>query len=59
MVLISSEEWIFASPFAGPRSFSLVVRGGDDGYACYTEGNNNIIFPATATQGYVDGKPLK
>ncbi|PMD34561.1 metallo-beta-lactamase superfamily protein [Hyaloscypha variabilis F] len=49
-----SEEWYFASPFAEPRSFSLVVRGGDDGYACYTEGNNIVYLPATVTQGYVD-----
>jgi hypothetical protein len=56
---MSSEDWPFASPYADPRSFSLVIRGGDDGYACYTKGNNFIVVSATVTQGYVDGKPLK
>ncbi|RBA21072.1 hypothetical protein FPRO05_07386 [Fusarium proliferatum] len=34
--------------------YSLVVRGGKDGFACYVRGNNQIWLPANLTSGYVD-----
>lgn len=38
--------------------FSLVVRGGDDGFSCYVEGNNVIFFDSQVTTGYQDGIAL-
>ena len=33
---------------------SLVVRGGPDGYACYSKGNEHIFNDAGSTFGYTD-----
>ncbi|KAI1009833.1 hypothetical protein LB504_003014, partial [Fusarium proliferatum] len=51
-----SEYWYWASARLDEFDYSLVVRGGKDGFACYVRGNNQIWLPANLTSGYVDGK---
>jgi hypothetical protein len=54
-VLHFIEYYYFIDPSLPPGSFSLVVRGGDDGYSCYVQGNNAIWYPPVQTTGYADG----
>ncbi|EXA31335.1 hypothetical protein FOVG_17385 [Fusarium oxysporum f. sp. pisi HDV247] len=49
-----SEYWYWASARLDEFDYSLVVRGGKDGFACYVRGNNQIWLPANLTSGYVD-----
>ncbi|KAH6880353.1 hypothetical protein B0T10DRAFT_412091 [Thelonectria olida] len=51
---VPSDYWIWASPKLDLFDFSLVVRGGDDGYACYVKGNNQIWLPPDLASGYTD-----
>ncbi|RKL31228.1 hypothetical protein BFJ72_g11245 [Fusarium proliferatum] len=44
----------YHSPKLDEFDYSLVVRGGKDGFACYVRGNNQIWLPANLTSGYVD-----
>ncbi|KAH8892699.1 hypothetical protein GQ53DRAFT_860750 [Thozetella sp. PMI_491] len=48
------DYWIWDSPKLDPIDFSLVVRGGDDGFACYVRGNNQIWLPTDLASGYTD-----
>lgn len=50
------EYWYWASARLDEFDYSLVVRGGKDGFACYVRGNNQIWLPANLTSGYVDGE---
>ncbi|KAG5767602.1 hypothetical protein H9Q72_004596 [Fusarium xylarioides] len=50
----SAEYWYWASARLDEFDYSLVVRGGKDGFACYVRGNNQIWLPANLTSGYVD-----
>ncbi|CVL12257.1 uncharacterized protein FPRN_07011 [Fusarium proliferatum] len=49
-----SEYWYWTSARFDEFDYSLVVRGGKDGFACYVRGNNQIWLPANLTSGYVD-----
>ncbi|KAL7935120.1 hypothetical protein V8C35DRAFT_279576 [Trichoderma chlorosporum] len=49
-----SSYWSWARPSLDPFDFSLVVRGGNDGYACFVRGNNQVWLPSNATSGYTD-----
>ncbi|KAJ4304919.1 hypothetical protein N0V90_000447 [Kalmusia sp. IMI 367209] len=53
---IPSEYWIWGSPHLEKFNFSLVVQGGDDGFACFVQGNNQIWYPPEYTTGYTDGE---
>ena len=54
------EEFYWAAPTLTPRDYSLVVRGGDDGMACFIRGNNNILAAGPQlTQGYVERKYVR
>lgn len=46
--------WVWASPALEPFNFSLVVQSGDDGFACYVHGNNQIWLPPDLASGYTD-----
>ncbi|KAJ4250975.1 hypothetical protein NW762_011625 [Fusarium torreyae] len=48
------EYWYWGSPRLDDFDYSLVVRGGKDGFACYVRGNNQIWLPANVTSGYID-----
>ena len=50
-----SEFWLVNNPTNLPISFSLVVEDGQDGFACYVQGNNYVFDPVTARGGYADG----
>jgi hypothetical protein len=52
-----TDFFFFASPDLLPGSFSLVLKSGPEGYACYTEGNNNAFIPSDQTAGFADCKP--
>ncbi|KFA51015.1 hypothetical protein S40293_09923 [Stachybotrys chartarum IBT 40293] len=49
-----SELFVFARPDVPPRDFSLVVHGGDSGFACFVQGNYLIFRPAEDVAGYLD-----
>ncbi|KAM5344363.1 hypothetical protein ACJ41O_012900 [Fusarium nematophilum] len=51
---VPSDYWIWASPELTPFDFSLIVRGGSDGFACYAKGNNQIWLPSDLPSGYTD-----
>jgi hypothetical protein len=51
---VPGELFLFTRPEIAPRDFSLVVRGGPEGFACLVEGNNIVILPADQTTGYLD-----
>lgn len=51
-----TDYWSWGSPKLDPFDFSLVVRGGDDGFACYVKGNNQIWLPTDLASGYTDGE---
>jgi hypothetical protein len=50
-----SDYWIWGTGRLDPINYSLVVQSGNDGFACYTRGNNLIYLPRDLTVGYVDG----
>ncbi|KAL9106594.1 MAG: hypothetical protein Q9227_008377 [Pyrenula ochraceoflavens] len=50
-----SSYWYFAIPTVPPISFSLVVRGGQEGFSCYVNRNDQLSYPPDLTLGYVDG----
>ncbi|KAH7184894.1 beta-lactamase-like protein [Fusarium flagelliforme] len=49
-----SSNWQWGSTQLKPLDFSLVVRDGDDGFACYVKGNNMIHLDSNVTSGYTD-----
>ncbi|CAG7558222.1 unnamed protein product [Fusarium equiseti] len=49
-----SNNWQWGSTQLKPLDFSLVVRDGDDGFACYVKGNNLIHLGNNVTSGYTD-----
>ncbi|KAH7147579.1 hypothetical protein DER46DRAFT_671308, partial [Fusarium sp. MPI-SDFR-AT-0072] len=49
-----SHSWGWASPQLEPMEFSLVVQAGEDGFACFVKGNNEVILPQNFTSGCVD-----
>lgn len=49
-----SGNWQWGSSELKPLDFSLVVRDGDDGFACYVKGNNLIHLANNVTSGYTD-----
>ncbi|KAK7408439.1 hypothetical protein QQX98_009366 [Neonectria punicea] len=51
---VPSDYWVWGSPALDPFDFSLVVRSGDDGFACYVRGNNQIWLPSDLASGYTD-----
>ncbi|KAH6980842.1 hypothetical protein BKA56DRAFT_632550 [Ilyonectria sp. MPI-CAGE-AT-0026] len=51
---VPSSYWVWASPALEPFNFSLVVQSGDDGFACYVHGNNQIWLPPDLASGYTD-----
>ena len=52
------DYWTWGSPKLDAFDFSLVVRGGSEGFACYVRGNNQIWLPSGVTSGYTDGKSV-
>ncbi|KAL7934339.1 metallo-beta-lactamase superfamily protein [Trichoderma chlorosporum] len=50
-----SYYFFFAQPTAAPGSFSLTMKDGPTGYACYVNGNYNFFDDVTETSGYTDG----
>jgi hypothetical protein len=50
------ELWTWASPTLSSRNYSLVVKSGDDGFACYVNGNNAVAQAPDITQGYLECK---
>ncbi|KAH8654373.1 hypothetical protein BGZ61DRAFT_373521, partial [Ilyonectria robusta] len=47
--------WAFARPLLEPFDFSLVVRGGEEGFAAVVEGSYNLYAPGAPPSGYTDG----
>jgi hypothetical protein len=50
------DYWIWALPDLSPISFSLVVKNGADGFACYVNGSNILFYQGTGNVGYTDGE---
>ena len=46
----------FYRPDLNDIDFSLVVKSGPDGYACYSKGNTYLFGPINATAGYTNRK---
>ena len=55
---IPSDYWIWGKGSLSPIDYSLVVKGGEDGFACYVKGNNLIYMPSDYVAGYTDGKTM-
>jgi hypothetical protein len=53
------DYFTFGTPSIPPIQFSLVMKSGHDGYACYKEGNDFVFMAPDATTGYTDGKCLE
>lgn len=53
---IHADYWTWSSPTLNALDFSLVIRGGIDGFSCYVRGNNQIWLPTSLASGYTDGK---
>ncbi|CAG9990374.1 unnamed protein product [Clonostachys byssicola] len=49
-----SEYWSWATPSNDDFDHSLVVHGGENGFACYTRGNNQVWLPTNLASGYTD-----
>ncbi|KAH6952529.1 hypothetical protein BKA56DRAFT_504985 [Ilyonectria sp. MPI-CAGE-AT-0026] len=47
--------WTFARPTLQPVDFSLVVHGGDDGFAAVVNGSFSMFAPDAPPSGYTDG----
>ncbi|KAK6216994.1 hypothetical protein QIS74_07108 [Colletotrichum tabaci] len=45
----------FSRPNLDHVGFTIIIQGGDDGFAAVTEGNRNMFDPSAGPQGYVDG----
>ena len=50
------DYWTFYRSHLDPIDTTIIVRGGPDGYACYTKGNTHLFSPPNVSAGYVDGK---
>jgi hypothetical protein len=50
------EYWTFARPTLQPINFSLLVHGGDDGFAAVVNGSFSLFAPGAPPSGYVDGE---
>lgn len=53
---ILGDYWTFQRTVLEEPESSLVVKSGQDGYACYTAGNVFLFVPPAAPFGYVDRK---
>ncbi|KAJ3530450.1 hypothetical protein NM208_g9323 [Fusarium decemcellulare] len=49
-----SDYFAFGTPSIPPVQFSLVMKDGPNGYACYNEGNDFVFVPGNVTSGYTD-----
>ncbi|WJG37331.1 uncharacterized protein FOBCDRAFT_193650 [Fusarium oxysporum Fo47] len=49
-----SHSWGWASPQLEPLEFSLVVQAGEEDFACFVKGNNEVFLPRNSTSGCVD-----
>ncbi|KAL2693494.1 hypothetical protein Neosp_000054 [[Neocosmospora] mangrovei] len=49
-----SDYFAFGTPSIPPVQFSLVMKDGPEGYACYNEGNDLVFLPGNVTGGYAD-----
>ncbi|RTE84456.1 hypothetical protein BHE90_001057 [Fusarium euwallaceae] len=49
-----SDYFAFGTPSIPPVQFSLVMKDGTEGYACYNEGNDLVFLPGNVTAGYTD-----
>ncbi|EXK84617.1 hypothetical protein FOQG_11402 [Fusarium oxysporum f. sp. raphani 54005] len=49
-----SHSWGWASPQLEPLEFSLVVQAGEDDFACFVKGSNEVFLPRNSTSGCVD-----
>ncbi|KAI4681600.1 hypothetical protein J4E81_009960 [Alternaria sp. BMP 2799] len=47
--------WMFARPELEPMDYSVVVQGGDDGFAAVVRGSYALFDPTAAPEGYLDG----
>jgi hypothetical protein len=50
----SIDYFAFGTPSIPPVQFSLVMKDGPEGYACYNEGNDLVFLPGNVTAGYTD-----
>lgn len=48
--------WLWGRPQLDQYDNSLVVSGGDDGFACYVKGNNEVWLPPAIASGYTKGR---
>uniref|UniRef100_A0A8H7N103 Metallo-beta-lactamase domain-containing protein n=1 Tax=Bionectria ochroleuca TaxID=29856 RepID=A0A8H7N103_BIOOC len=46
--------WSWATPSNDDFDHSLVVHGGENGFACYIRGNNQVWLPTNLASGYTD-----
>ncbi|KAL7906632.1 metallo-beta-lactamase superfamily protein [Trichoderma velutinum] len=53
-----SYYFFFAQPTAAPGSFSLTMKDGPTGYACYVDGNYNFFDDVDVTSGYTDEETI-
>lgn len=51
---LSLDYFAFGTPSIPPVQFSLVMKDGPEGYACYNEGNDLVFLPGNVTAGYTD-----
>lgn len=51
---VLGDYWTFQRTLLDIPQSSLVVRSGQDGYACYTAGNTFLFAPPPVPFGYVD-----
>jgi hypothetical protein len=51
-----SDYWIWGTGALDPIDYSLVVKSGDNGFACFVRGNNEIFLPPDLVGGYTDGE---
>ncbi|KAF2095496.1 metallo-beta-lactamase superfamily protein [Rhizodiscina lignyota] len=51
---VPSDYWIWGKGNLDPIDYSLVVKSGENGFACYVRGNNLIYMEPTYTAGYTD-----
>jgi hypothetical protein len=48
--------FLLARPALDPFNYSIVLQGGEKGYAAVMEGNMNLFDPGAPPEGYTDGK---
>lgn len=51
--------FLLARPLLDPFSYSLVLQGGEKGYAAVAQGSMNLFEPDAPPAGYTDGKMLE